>query len=161
MPNVESAWTNSFTFFDGQVRLDAMMDYKGGHQIYNNTQRIRCASRFNCQGLLDPNASLYEQARTVMVREHPSRSVQGFIEDGDFIRFRELSLTLTPPNDFAGGILGGRTLTTTLAVRNVGVLWTKYTGVDPEAFGGNSDGGSEFQAFGPPTYFSFRLSLGF
>ena len=71
-----------------------MIDYKGGHKVYNNTERIRCASRLNCNGLVNPEASLFEQARTVLVREHSTRSVGGFIEDGDFIRFRELSRRL-------------------------------------------------------------------
>jgi hypothetical protein len=46
-------------------------------------------------------------------------------------------------------------------VRNLGILWTKYTGVDPEAFGTAGDAPSEFQAFGPPTYFAFRFTFGF
>ena len=161
-PSIESAFTNSFSMFDGQVRVDAMMDYKGGHLIYNNTERIRCASRFNCQALVDPSAPLWKQARAVMVREHPARSVQGFLEKGDYIKFREVSLTLSPPSGFAGYILQGKTLTATLAARNLAVLWTNYTGVDPEAFGGgNGDSTSEFQSFGPRTFFTLRLSLGF
>ena len=160
-PQWEVALTNGFSLFGGQLRVDAMMDYKGGHLVYNNSERIRCASRFNCQGLIDPEASLFEQARTVMARELSPRSVAGFFEEGDFIRFRELSATVTPPSGFAGGILGGRTLTATLAARNLGMLWTKYTGLDPEAFGSTANAPSSFQAFGPPTYYTFRLSLGF
>ena len=30
-----------------------MVDYKGGFKMYNNTERIRCASRNNCSGLLE------------------------------------------------------------------------------------------------------------
>lgn len=161
LPKYEAAFTSGLSMWNGQVRLDALLDYKGGHLVYNNTERIRCASRFNCSGLVNPEASLFEQARTVMVREHPSRSVAGSLEEGDFLRFRELALTLTPPSGFAGGVLGGRSLTATLAARNLGVLWTKYTGVDSEAYGGTGDGGSSFQAFGPPTYYSLRLSVGF
>jgi hypothetical protein len=161
LPKYEAVISSGVAMWDGQVRLDAMLDYQGGHLVYNNTERIRCASRNNCSGLINTGASLYEQARTVMVREHPARSVQGFLEEGDFLRFRELSLTLSPPSGFAGGVFGGRTLTATLAARNLGILWTKYTGVDPQAYGGTGDGGSSFQAFGPPTYYSFRLSVGF
>jgi len=162
LPKYEAALSSGLTMWSGQVRLDAMVDYKGGHLMYNNTERIRCASRFNCSGLINPESSLFEQARTVMVREHPSRSVAGFLEEGDYIRFRELSLTLSPPSGFAGGILGRYTVTATLAARNLGILWTKYTGVDPEAyFGSNTDGTSEFQSFGPRTYYSLRLSVGF
>ncbi len=160
-PRTEAAFTNGLSFRNGQIRLDAMFDYKGGHYMYNNTERIRCASRFNCQALFDPNAPLWKQARTVMVREHPSRSVAGFLEKADFVRFRELALTLSPPRDFLNGVLGGRTLTATLAARNL-YVWTDYSGVDPEAyFGSNTDGTSEFQSFGPKRYYTLRLSLGF
>jgi hypothetical protein len=87
--------------------------------------------------------------------------VSGFFEDGDFIRFRELALTLTPSGEWANKIFRGRSVNATLAARNLGILWTKYTGVDPEAFGTTGDAPSSFQAFAPPTFFSFRLNLGF
>ena len=95
-----------------------------------------------------------------MVREHPSRSVAGFFEKGDFWRFRELAVTLTAPDSWAR-TFRGRNLVASFAARNLGILWTDYLGVDPEAFGTTGDAPSSFQAFGPPTYFAFRLSLGF
>jgi hypothetical protein len=138
-----------------------MFDYKGGQKIYNNTERIRCASRNNCSGLINPKASLFEQARTVAVRETPARTVAGFIEPGDFIRFRELDLTFTAPDQWASRMLHARSMAVTLAARNLGIVWTRYTGVDPEAFATTGDAPSEFQAFGPPTYYVLRFSLGF
>ena len=94
-----------------------------------------------------------------MVREHPSRSVSGFFEKGDFWRFREVSVSYSAAPDLANRFLRARNATISVAMRNIGILWTKYTGVDPEAFGTTGDAPSEFQAFGPPTYFSFRLNL--
>jgi hypothetical protein len=161
VPRYEVALTNGVDLWSRRIRLAGMVDYKGGHKIYNNTERIRCASRFNCAGLLDRNASLFEQARTVLVREHPARSQEGFFEPGDFIRLRELSLTFTPPDAFTRRAFRGRSAVLSLAARNLGVLWTRYSGVDPEAFGTTGDAPSEFQAFAPPTYFSLRLTLGF
>ena len=159
LPRYELSLTNGFTFLQRRLRLGAMIDYKGGFKTYNNTERIRCASRNNCSGLINPNASLFEQARTVAVRDHPARTVAGFIGDGDFIRFRELNLSYTAPDRWAG-FLRGRSLSATLAARNLGILWTKYDGVDPEAFGTTGDAPSEFQAFAPTTYYVLRLSLG-
>jgi TonB-linked SusC/RagA family outer membrane protein len=159
-PTRELAFTNAFDI-GRHVRLSALVDYKGGHKVYNNTDRIRCASRNNCRGLVDPDAPLREQAATVAVRQHPSRTVAGFIEDGDFVRFRELSLSFSAPERLASRVLGSRDLGITLAARNLGILWTKYSGVDPEAFGTTGDAPSSFQAFAPPTYFTFRLNLGF
>jgi hypothetical protein len=72
-----------------------MVDYKGGHLVYNNTERIRCASRNNCRGLIDTTAPLWEQARTVAVRQFGTGVLGGFFEKGDFIRWRELALTYT------------------------------------------------------------------
>jgi TonB-linked SusC/RagA family outer membrane protein len=158
-PRNELSFSNGFEFWQRRVRLGTLIDYKGGHKTYNNTERIRCASRNNCSGLINPDASLFEQARTVAVRE--TGSVAGFIEDGDFIRFRELNVTLTAPEQWAQRYLKGRSLGLTMAARNLNVLWTKYSGVDPEAFATTGDAPSEFQAFAPPTYYSLRLSLGF
>ncbi len=160
-PRREFALTSGLEVWQRRLRLAAMADYKGGHLIYNNTERIRCASRFNCGGLLDPKASLLEQARTVMVREHPSRSVAGFFEEGDFIRLRELALTFLPDARWTEQLMKSRNVVATLAVRNLGTVWTKYSGVDPEAFGTTGDAPSSFQAFAPPTYFTLRLSFGF
>jgi len=160
LPTRELVVTPGLDFFRNRLRVTAQLDYKGGHKVYNNTDRIRCASRNNCEALFDVNAPLADQARTVMVREHPSRSVAGFIEDGDFLRLRELSLVATMPQRWAA-LAGARTLTATASVRNVGILWTKYSGVDPEAFGTTVNAPSSFQAFAPPTYVSFRFTFGF
>ena len=160
-PRRELALTNGFDFLNRRLRLAAMFDYKGGYTTYNNTERIRCASRLNCAGLIDPSSSLFEQARSVAVREHPSRTVGGYIEEADFIRFRELALSFTAPETLARRFRT-RAVNATLAARNLGVLWTKYSGVDPEATGtATGDAPSEFQAFAPTTYYSFRISLGF
>ncbi|HUQ18673.1 MAG TPA: SusC/RagA family TonB-linked outer membrane protein [Gemmatimonadaceae bacterium] len=161
LPTREATFTNGFDLFSRRVRVGAMIDYKGGHKMYNNTERIRCASRLNCSGLINPSSSLFEQARTVLVREHVSKSAGEFIEDGDFIRFRELNFTITGPERWASKFMGSRSISATFAVRNLGVLWTKYTGVDPEAIATTGDAPSEFQAFPPPTYYSLRLSFGF
>jgi hypothetical protein len=161
LPRYEMAVTNGIDLMKRRVRLSAMIDYKGGFKMYNNTERIRCASRNNCAGLIDPHASAFDQARTVAVRDHPAKTVAGFIGDGDFIRFRELNLALTAPDRWANFILHGRKLSATLAARNLGILWTKYDGVDPEAFGTTGDAPSEFQAFAPTTYYVLRFTLGF
>ncbi|MBK6307252.1 MAG: SusC/RagA family TonB-linked outer membrane protein [Gemmatimonadetes bacterium] len=161
LPRYEFALTNSIELFKRALRLSAMIDYKGGNLVYNNSERIRCASRFNCEGLINPKAPLFEQARTVMVREHPSRSVAGFFEDGDFIRFREISAVWNVPRDWTTRLTRGRSLSVTAAVRNLGLLWTNYLGVDPESFGTTGDAPSSFQAFGPPTFFAFRVNLAY
>ncbi len=161
LPTREFTLTSGFDLFGRSLRISGQFDYKGGHLLYNNTERIRCQSRNNCRGLIDPNAPLFEQARTIAVRQFGTAVGGGaFMEKADFLRFRELSVSLRAPTRWAA-LVGGRSLTTSLAVRNVGMLWTEYTGVDPEAMATTVNAPSEFQAFGPPTYVSLRLTLGF
>jgi TonB-linked SusC/RagA family outer membrane protein len=161
LPVYEVALTNGFDFMHRRFRLQAMVDYKGDFKTYNNSERIRCLSRNNCAGLIYSGSSAFDQARTAAGRDHPAKTVAGFIEDGDFIRFRELSLTFSAPERWASRYFRGRSLTVTGAVRNLGLVWTKYTGVDPEAFGTTGDAPSSFQAFAPPRYMTLRLNLGF
>jgi outer membrane receptor protein involved in Fe transport len=161
LPKYELAATTGFDLFGSGLRISTMLDYKGGHIVYNNTERIRCASRNNCRGLIDPTAPLSEQARTVAVRQFGTTVLGGFFEKGDFVRWRELALTYSVPEQTIQRFLGGRSLVLTGAARNLGILWTEYTGVDPEAFGTQVNAPSEFQAFGPASYFTLRLTLGF
>jgi len=49
---------------------------------------------------------------------------------GDFMRWRELSLTYTAPRNLADR-LGARDIAVSLTGRNL-MLWTKYPGHDPE-----------------------------
>lgn len=162
VPKYEATLVNGIDFLQRRFRLTAMLDYKGGHLVYNNSERIRCASRNNCAGLIDPQSSHYEQARTVMVRggTPTSSSAAGFFEPGDFLRLRELNLSYTFPEEVAGRFLASRSFVVSFAARNLNMLWTRYSGVDPEAFGTTGDSPSSFQAFAPPTYYSLRVTLG-
>ena len=103
------------------------------------------------------------QARNVALRDDPSHTQVGFMEDASFVRFRELSLSYTLPERLSSRYLASKGATATFAVRNLH-KWTSYTGIDPEA---NADAGStanvasDFQTIPPPTYFIFRLNLAF
>nr|MBA3560377.1 hypothetical protein [Gemmatimonadaceae bacterium] len=91
-------------------------------------------------------------------------------DDGDFLRWRELSLTYSAPQRVAS-VLRARDASFTFGVRNL-KLWTKYTGTDPEnnavGRGGGEGGLSEnfldaVDAFGfpLPRRFSFAVRLNY
>ncbi|MEP6690852.1 MAG: SusC/RagA family TonB-linked outer membrane protein [Gemmatimonadaceae bacterium] len=165
IPKYEAVLTNGFDFFGRRLRVQGLFDYKGGYKLLNDTERIRCQTRNNCSGLQNPKASLFEQARVVAMRDHSSKTQDGFIEDATFLRFRELSMTVQAPERLVARWLRASTASVTLSARNLHV-WSKYTGLDPEAnyvTGGfvNNDIPSDFQTSPPPTYFILRLNLGF
>ena len=160
-PVKELGLTNTFDFLNRSLRLSAMIDYKGGHHQYNNSERIRCTNRLNCEGLVSPNASLKDQAKVIASREASPATNAGFFEPADFIRVRDVSLTYFASQRIAN-MARARELSLTAAVRNAGILWTRYKGADPESVGSaTGDSPSDFQAFAPPTFFTLRLNLGF
>jgi hypothetical protein len=152
--------------FGKRIRITSLFDYKGGHMLFNNTERIRC-TRPNCTGRENPGASLFEQARAVALIDHPAKTQAGYFEDASFTRWRELAVTISVPDWFASRYLRARSTSLTLAGRNLHV-WTKYTGVDPETDRFAAAGGSnittvpeEFQTLGVPSYYTVRLNVVF
>jgi TonB-linked SusC/RagA family outer membrane protein len=160
-PRWEVTYLPSIHLLNRKLRIVGLFDHKSGFYQLNGTERIRCESRLNCRGLVDPNAPLWEQARVVALRETPSRTQWGFIEKATFIRLRELSATYDFPDRWARRF-GGSRLSLTVAGRNV---WkaTGWSGMDPEAnyFEGPTGIVSNFQTAPPPTTWTFRLNVGF
>jgi TonB-linked SusC/RagA family outer membrane protein len=164
-PPYAATFLPAIDLFNRSLRVSTLFEYKGGHRYYNNTERIRCASRQNCNGLMNPNATFEEQAMAIAHLVDPSTTLDGFFQPGSFVRWRELSATYTLPSSIVGRyIRGAERASVNFAARNLH-LWTKYRGLDPEIdfqAGESANGApSEFQTMGTPTYFVFRLNLGF
>ena len=161
-PRYMSSLTAGIDLLKKRLRIQNLFDYRGGHLWYNNTERIRCVSRQNCNGLMNPNSSFQEQAMVQATLTDPSKTLDGFFQPGGFIRWRELSVSATLPERWIARTRA-RSANLVFSMRNVGIL-TKYRGTDPESDFTASEGGdspSEFQTFAAPTYFIFRLNLGF
>jgi TonB-linked SusC/RagA family outer membrane protein len=164
-PTREAALASTMSLFNGRVRLYGLLDYKGGHVQYNLTEVFRCtATGNNCRAMHDRTTPLDQQARAVARRFGPGNSNVGFIEDGEFLKLREVSITYTASSRIAG-LFGARALTVTGAGRNL-LTWSGYTGVDPEV---NGLGQNAFNGFGvndfltqpPIRTFLLRVNLGF
>lgn len=143
------------------VRLYGLLDYRGNYVAYNNTERFRCRFRL-CQALIDPGTPLDNQARAVASLLHPSQTVWGYMERGDFWKLREVSVRFQLPSELAQRI-SASSASLTLTGRNLGT-WTDYTGMDPEInWNGSSDnfGVSEFLTQPPVRYYTLRLNLAF
>lgn len=140
-PRQEIGWGNTFTI-GRYLRLYALLDYKGGFEVFNGKERNRCqAANDNCErNNLVPvewrnprTAADTVAARQLLVNRS---QLLPFIEPGDFLKFRDLSLTFTMPASWIARIPGRPGLASvTLTGRNLGILWTRYSGVDPEVNG--------------------------
>ncbi|HZI42075.1 MAG TPA: SusC/RagA family TonB-linked outer membrane protein [Gemmatimonadaceae bacterium] len=175
-PRYLSSLQPGIDLFGRRFRISSLFDYKGGYKWYNNTERIRCVSRQNCNGLMNaevvngklvPRASFQEQAMVVATRDDPSKTLDGFFQPASFVRWREFTATWNLPESWAGRYFRSRTASLNFAARNLH-LWTKYRGIDPEIdrLAGESGAaanapGEEFQTLGIPTYYTIRFNLGF
>jgi TonB-dependent starch-binding outer membrane protein SusC len=152
-------------------RLSGLLDFQGGHQIFNWGGRLRCAEpagSYCAERHVVGEASLEEQAR-IIARNTPGLSSQaGFIEDADFWKLREVSLTFTPPADWLNRMRFARAASISLAGRNL-ATWTDYTGQDPERnlpgyLTGTEDPANYFTAdmytLPNPRHFIVRIDLG-
>lgn len=161
-PRTTVQFNPTVKLLNAKLRLTANVDRQTGFVRLNGTERIRCQSRNNCLGAVSKTASLFEQARAVAVREHPSQTQAGYMENASFTRLRELAASYDLPERlFRSARASGATVR--VGVRNLKV-WTKYSGIDPEAnyFGTGGLGTiSDFQTAPPPTYFTARLDFRF
>lgn len=147
----------------GFMTVSALFEGRGGHHQVNYTESFRCRvfSTRNCSAVANPDASLEEQARHIANTYYGSNF--GYIEEADFYRWREASVSLMTPANLAQRFQQLEGLRLTIAGRNLG-LWTDYTGLDPEA---NESGGSsnftqgEFNTQPPVRTITFRLDYSF
>jgi len=160
-PTREITLVTGFDLFNRRLRISGLFDHKGGRYQLNGTERIRCESRLNCDGLIDPSASLDRQARVVALRETAARTQYGFMEKANFLRLREFAATYQLPGAWAR-VMRAQSGSVTLAARNL-FINTSYSGIDPESnyVSGATGIQSDFQTAPPPTYWTLRVNLGF
>jgi TonB-linked SusC/RagA family outer membrane protein len=158
-PRLLGTLTSGFDLLNRRVRIQALFDYRGGNKWYNNTERIRC-TRPNCGGRMDNKAALIDQATTVAALESPQKTNAGYFQDGEFVRFRELSLQYTLSDKLAYTIFRSRSANVVGSARNL-KHWSGYRGTDPESDfnGAQGDSPSEFQTLGPPRYMTIRFNV--
>ncbi|MDQ8165003.1 MAG: SusC/RagA family TonB-linked outer membrane protein [Gemmatimonadota bacterium] len=184
LPDFEGAFGGSLTWRKNW-RVSTNFEYRGGnYTISNLTQAFRTGSPTN-GGNTERRATIesiiQNPASTAAQRLDAAKEYWGSIAalspydglnqqmPGDFIRWRELSLTYTAPTSWAAKV-GGSDMSITFAARNF-MMWTKYPGVDPEVnvFGRGGGGGTDqnvgesIDAFGfpIPKQLSFNIRVGF
>lgn len=148
-PAYEGNLSSNLTLFRN-FRIYASLDGKGDFYIYNNTAFFRETQLPRSDNRLDPNKlSRLERLRRygndatgqpAFVREgvkpgFPTTATvnevrDGYVEKGDFIKLRELSVTWTLPTSLASAFRASGA-SVTLAGQNLAV-WTDYQGFDPE-----------------------------
>jgi TonB-linked SusC/RagA family outer membrane protein len=137
-PHIEGSFTNGLTVLKN-IRLSALVDFKRNFVKIDGSQRFRCVVNRRCREWYypqdyDPNLIASLKAGTDVLPD-------GYINDASYTKLREVSIQYTLPSSFNHAGRFSRAVIG-LAGRNLHT-WTKYPGLDPEAFflGGNRGGG--------------------
>ena len=146
LPTFEWNLSNSITVMK-HLRFTGLLDAKRNFKVFNNTQFFRETQLVRSNYKLDKTVLPREEFLRRYGDDTPKKPAfitstgnsatvndvyEAYIQPGDFVRLRELSVTYDMPSRVlvaAGNKLQGATLT--FAMQNV-ALWTKYEGADPE-----------------------------
>ncbi len=141
-------------------KLDFSMFWYGtqGNKVYNNT-----ANAIFIKGALDKGFNVTQEV--LKSKENPSNSnafSSRFIEDGSFIRLSNITLGYTFDTKSVEWLGNARLYVT----GNNLLLFTKYTGFDPEvdvaaAANGVPSTGMDFTAYPKPTTFTIGVNIQF
>ncbi|HEX2167052.1 MAG TPA: SusC/RagA family TonB-linked outer membrane protein [Longimicrobiales bacterium] len=153
-PTHEVSFSNTFTLFR-DFRVFMLLDYKGGHYLFNYKEYNRCAVQVNCERLNDP-----AQADAVDRPIWLATNAQGYwIEPADFTKLRDLSLTYTLPSTLAQRFRAS-SASITLAGHNL-ALWSDYSGIDPEVNGYGNRAFGRADVYPVPMLRRFSAALNF
>ena len=124
-PTRTGSFSTDVTLFDF-LKVSGLVDWRGGYKLINSSEIFR-AQVFIARGVNDPTTPLDEQGRAVAA---VLGNYSGYVEDADFVKLREVAVTLMAPRSIAR-LARVSDLSLTLAGRNLGT-WTDYSGLDPE-----------------------------
>ena len=143
LPDYSLSFGNTFTM--GPVSVYAQVDAVQGVEVYNLPRHWAYFERYhgdNDQQAIDGNAKPSGYYGALYSNLNPPNS--HFVEDGSFVKLRELSLRWTLGDRALGGLpvlRGGERVTLSVVGRNLFSI-DDYTGYDPEVGAGSSTAGS-------------------
>src|SRR5690606_27919587 len=129
--------SSTVTLF-GKVRLYGMLDYQGGFRKFNKEWWNRCPWGIagNCPERVYPER--FDATRIAEVQIGDIGTSGSALEDGSFVKLREISAAYTLPTRWVSQ-LGASQASLSVAGRNLHT-WTRYTGFDPEALSSDAFG---------------------
>jgi TonB-dependent SusC/RagA subfamily outer membrane receptor len=149
----------TLTLLQGRLSFNGMLDRRSGFVRFDGTASSRCDIFLgSCRDVNDRNTPFDRQAAAAVLNG-AAFVRSGYVHDGSFTSFRELSVTITTPR--MARWVRAQSAALTLAGRNLHT-WTSYPGVDVEST--NNPGADSFQdnpAVPPSRYFVARARVTF
>jgi TonB-dependent starch-binding outer membrane protein SusC len=153
MPDFNIGFANDLTV--GRFRLATLVDWQSGGDLVNITQNV-----YDAFGTA-PDV----EAATVRLETNNNGSARPYIQDGGYVKLREVALSYEVPDALVSRLFGGtaRTLRLELSGRNL-KTWSDYPGIDPEVSNFGNQNIIRYQdlaPFPPARSFFFTVDVGF
>jgi TonB-linked SusC/RagA family outer membrane protein len=165
LPEYEAGLSNTLGLLNGALNVTALFDYRGNFWNSYTIGSNRAVSAGNAPEVNVPGWGLADQAAAVAAGTAALGNTRwGIFKPNDFVRLRELSLSYRIPDRLVQRYARVRGAQLVFSGRNLGVLWTKYPGIDPEANRSvNNTGGGNDDLGTPPVirYWITRINLNF
>jgi TonB-linked SusC/RagA family outer membrane protein len=167
LPTATQSLSGEVTLFKN-ITVSTLFERRTGSKQLNETEYFRCRTQnanpyySGCSALANPNASLASQAAFI-AGQYIGSSRAGYIEDADFIKWRELSVRLGIPESLVNRFPNLKGAALSLSGRNL-KTWTDYTGLDPEineGGGGSNFNQGEFNTQPPVRVVTVRFDFNF
>jgi hypothetical protein len=145
-PRVEGSVSNALTLFTN-LRVSALVDFKRDYVKVDGSQRFRCVINRRCREWYYPQD--YDPKLIASLKAGTDVLPDGYINDASYTKLREIAVAYTLPENlnhfgsFSRAVIG-------IAGRNLHT-WTKYPGLDPEAFFLGGTRGGNFSLFDQTT----------
>lgn len=167
-PKFNASFTNSFTIYK-QLVVSFQIDWRQGNKIYNITRqwmyRDRLHKDFDKQITINGQKGAFVEYYNSLYNSISPSS--WFVENGSYVRLRDLSLTYNIGDKIKSKAKWLRTASLTVAGRNL-VTFTKYSGLDPESTDTSDSQGNQViglgaingvDRFGVPNLKSYQISI--
>ena len=154
-PLREIGFSNTFTIFKN-FTVYALLDYKGGHYLFNARERQRCINGLNCEFINTPGRDTIE-----IKAWRQATNFDPYIEKADFVKLRDLSFSFAIPRRYLQ-YFRGEDASIVVAGHDLAV-WSDYSGPDPEvnSYGGRLFGRADVYTMPMLRRWTFGLNLGF
>ncbi|MBW3571249.1 MAG: SusC/RagA family TonB-linked outer membrane protein, partial [Gemmatimonadetes bacterium] len=131
-----ASFSNTMNFGDN-LQFSFLLDGRFGNEVANFTRRIQDYFGLSPATELEIEGTVPAGFHTLNIERH--LLYEAFVEDGSFVKLREVALGYTFGQPWVRGRLGAESVTLRVAGRNLHT-WTDYSGLDPEVnlFGGST-----------------------
>jgi len=159
-PVRDASLSPSFTFAR-KLRVSTNFEYRGGYKGFDGSEQFRCTFG-TCEGNNNPKDSWHDKVCAAAAVNTSGNYEDCWIENADFLKWREVSVSYALPDRWARAIRA-RNILLTVAARNLYTIWTLWKGVDPEIDSDGQSNYSRYQFSAQPLtrYFTIRLDASY